>query len=126
MGGVGNTIPAVAGGLAAGIALGLALTGLYWRARRQGKRSRGRAQAAAQQETKKPETMKRVIWVCLANGLAWVWCSYLLAWLDKLQIAESLSQAAVTEIIGVVLAYAVKSTVENLSKNNRWPDSQEG
>lgn len=71
---------------------------------------------------KKPETMKRVIWVCLLNGIAWVWCSYILAYMDKVQIAESLSQVAVTEIIGVVLAYAVKSAVENLSKNNRWPD----
>ncbi len=71
---------------------------------------------------KKPETMKRVIWVCLLNGIAWVWCSYILAWMDKVQIAEGLSQVAVTEIIGVVLAYTVKSAVENLSKNNRWPD----
>lgn len=70
----------------------------------------------------KAETMKRVVWVCLANGIAWVWCSYILAYLDKPQIAESLSQVAVTEIIGVVLAYAIKSAVENLSKNNRWPD----
>ena len=75
-----------------------------------------------EQDGKKPETMKRVIWVCLFNGFAWVWCSYLLAWLDKTQIAESLSQVAVTEIIGVVLAYAIKSAVENLSKNNLWPD----
>ena len=82
--------------------------------------------ANPEQEKKKPETMKRVIWVCLINGLAWVWCSYLLAWLDKMQIAESLSQVAVTEIIGVVLAYAIKSTVENLSKNNRWPDGGTG
>ena len=42
--------------------------------------------------------------------------------MDKPQIAESLSQVAVTEIIGVVLAYAIKSAMENLSKNNRWPD----
>ena len=56
------------------------------------------------------------------NGFAWVWCSYILAYLDKVQIAESLSQVAVTEIIGVVLAYCIKSAVENLSKNNRWPD----
>lgn len=70
----------------------------------------------------KTETTKRVIWVCLANGFAWVWCSYILAYLDKTQIAESLSQVAVTEIIGVVLAYCIKSAVENLSKNNRWPD----
>ena len=38
------------------------------------------------------------------------------------QIAEGLSQVAVTEIIGVVLAYCIKSVVENLSKNNHWPD----
>ena len=25
-------------------------------------------------------------------------------------------------IIGVVLVYAIKSAVENLSKNNSWPD----
>lgn len=70
----------------------------------------------------KMETTKKVVWVCLINGFAWVWCSYILAYLDKPQIAESLSQVAVTEIIGVVLSYCIKSAVENLSKNNRWPD----
>lgn len=77
---------------------------------------------AVKRDKPKPETMKRVIWVCLLNGIAWVWCSYILAYMDKVQIAESLSQVAVTEIIGVVLAYAIKSLVENLSKNNHWPD----
>ncbi len=57
-------------------------------------------------------------------GFAWVWCSYVLAYLDKAQIAESLSQVAVTEIIGVVLAYCIKSAIENLSKNNHWPDKR--
>lgn len=75
-----------------------------------------------QEVKKRTETMKKVVWVCLCNGFAWVWCSYILAYLDKMQIAESLSQVAVTEIIGVVLAYAIKSLVENLSKNNNWPD----
>lgn len=68
------------------------------------------------------ETSKKIIWVCLVNGFAWVWCSYILAYLDRVQIAESLSQVAVTEIIGVVLAYCFKSAVENLSKYNNWPD----
>ncbi len=72
----------------------------------------------------KMETTKKVIWSCLIMGFAWVWCSYVLAYLDKAQIAESLSQVAVTEIIGVVLAYALKSLVENLSKNNHWPDKR--
>lgn len=68
------------------------------------------------------ETMKAAVWLCLFNGCAWVWCSYLLAYLGRTEIAESLSQVALTEIIGVVLAYAIKSLVENLSKNNNWPD----
>lgn len=67
-------------------------------------------------------TMKRIVWVCLANGISWVWCSYILAWFGKSQIAESLSQIALAEIIGVVLVYALKSVLENLSKNNTWPD----
>ena len=68
------------------------------------------------------ETMKAIVWLCLCNGCAWVWCSYLLAYLGRDAIAEELSKVALTEIIGVVLAYAVKSLVENLSKNNNWPD----
>lgn len=71
---------------------------------------------------KKRTTMKIIVWVCLLNGIAWVWCSYILAALGKEQIAESLSQVALTEIIGVVLVYALKSLFENLSKNNSWPD----
>ena len=121
-----DTVLLIVGALAVGIVLGLALTGSYWRVQIRGKRSRSRKPTAAtEQEKKKPETMKRVIWVCLLNGIAWVWCSYLLAYLDKTQIAESLSQVAVTEIIGVVLAYAIKSAVENLSKNNCWPDKSD-
>jgi len=70
----------------------------------------------------KPETMKRFVWACVINGFAWVWCSYILAALDKVQIAEELSKVALVEIIAPVAVYAFKSAVENLSKNNRWPD----
>ena len=88
-------------------------------------RKKNRARRAAPREPRKwPkfEMTKLVIWVCLVNGIAWVWTSYYLAFQEKTQIAEGLSQVAVTEIIGVVLAYCIKSAVENLSKNNRWPD----
>lgn len=84
-----------------------------------------RARNGIAEEKAKTETMKKIVGVCLANGILWIWCSYILAWMDKAQIAESLSSVAVTEIIGVVLAYAIKSAVENLSKNNRWPDKGE-
>lgn len=72
----------------------------------------------------KQQTMKKLVWFCLVNGVAWVWCSYLLAYLGRAQIAESLSKVAVTEIVGVILAYALKSLFENLSKNNEWPDKK--
>lgn len=54
----------------------------------------------------------KYVWFCLVNGVGWVWCSYLLAYLGRAQIAESLSKIAVTEIVGVVLVYAVKSLLE--------------
>ena len=106
---------------AAGAALGLLGLALILSCQRRNREKR-RGQPSGGRTGAKPEMTKRVIWVCLFNGFAWVWCSYILAYLDKVQIAESLSQVAVTEIIGVVLAYAIKSVVENLSKNNRWPD----
>ena len=70
----------------------------------------------------KKTTSKVIVWACLLNGFAWVWCSYLLAYLGRAEIAESLSQVALTEIVAVVLTYSVKSLLENLSKNNTWPD----
>ena len=72
----------------------------------------------------KRTTTKLVVWACLFNGFAWVWCSYLLAYLGRAEIAESLSKVAITEIIGVVLVYSLKSLAENLSKNNDWPDKK--
>ena len=59
--------------------------------------------------------MKAAVWLCLCNGCAWVWCSYLLAYLGREQIAEQLSGKAVTEIIAVILAYAIKSLVERVA-----------
>lgn len=74
------------------------------------------------QKKKETTTMKRIVWLCLGNGIAWVWCSYGLAMMGREQIAEALSQVAITEIIGVAFVYAVKAGIENLSKNNTWPD----
>ena len=67
-------------------------------------------------------TTKLLVWCCLGNGIAWVWCSYLLAYLGRDEIAESLSKVAITEIIAVILVYALKSLTENLSRHNSWPD----
>ena len=55
---------------------------------------------------------KKITWVCLVNGVLWVWCSYVLAFFDKPDIAQSLSITAITEIIGVVLVYCAKALLE--------------
>jgi uncharacterized membrane protein len=80
--------------------------------------------AEAEEAKKAKTTTKSIVWLCLGNGIAWVWCSYLLAWLGRAEIAESLSKVAITEIIGVVLVYCLKSLFENISKNNCWPDKK--
>lgn len=73
----------------------------------------------ARKKRKKLCTTKKILWICLINGILWVWCSYALAFLGMLNenytgasIAESLSSAAITEIIGVVLVYSMKSLFE--------------
>lgn len=71
-------------------------------------------------------TTKKVLWFCLINAVAWVWCSYILAFMGKYQIAESLSQTALTVIVATVLGYYAKSGTENLSINNEWPDKPAG
>ena len=95
--------------IALGVLTAIFLMGLLW-LNRKGARE------------KRMETMKAVVWFCLCNGCGWVWCSYLLAYLGRAEIAQSLSQVALTEIVAVVLAYALKSLAENLSKHNNWPD----
>lgn len=60
---------------------------------------------------------KLAVALILVNACAWVWCSYILAYLGRYEIAESLSQTAVTAIIGTFISYAVKSVVENVNKN---------
>ena len=74
---------------------------------------------------KKTTTTKLVVWACIINGMLWVWASYILAYLGRAEIAESLSKVAITEIIGVVLIYCLKSLFENLSTHNSWPDKPE-
>ena len=70
-------------------------------------------------KNRKITTTKKILWISLANGILWVWCSYALAFIGMFRenyagasIAESLSSAAITEIIGVVLVYCLKSLFE--------------
>lgn len=64
----------------------------------------------------KKTTTHKIVWLCLINGILWVWCSYVLAWFGKTEIAQELSVAAVTEIVGVVLVYCTKALFEKTKK----------
>lgn len=68
--------------------------------------------------------MKLLVGWMLGHATIWVYCTYVLAFLGKDSIAETLSGYVAVEILGTVFAYAVKSLFENLSKHNKWPDKQ--
>ena len=62
---------------AAAFALGCVFClGMWWLSAHRSKRGR-------------TETMKAAVWLCLFNGCAWVWCSYLLAYLGREQIRRT-------------------------------------
>lgn len=71
---------------------------------------------------KRPEFSKGLVIWLVGNGTVWTYLTYGFAYMGREAIAESLSTAVVTEILGVVAVYSVKALFENLSKNNGWPD----
>lgn len=74
---------------------------------------------------KKYEFSKLIVAWLLFNGTVWIYLSYVLAYLGRTEIAETLSKTVVVEILGVMVVYAIKALLENLSKNNNWPDKPE-
>ena len=63
-------------------------------------------------------TSKKLIWILTINGILWIWCSYILAWFDKVQIAESLSSNVCSVIIGQTLGYFITASVKNIFRYN--------
>lgn len=56
------------------------------------------------------------MWVITINAILMMWCSYVLAWFDKVSIAESLSSTVTEVIVGTTLGYLITKTIENVSK----------
>lgn len=67
--------------------------------------------------------MKVITFAVVFHGLSMVTLSYILAFMDKIQIAESLSQTVVSEIIAPVTVYGITKTFENISKYNTWVET---
>lgn len=63
-------------------------------------------------------TSKCLIWFFAVNSVLWIWCSYILAWFGRGQIAESLSSNVCSVIIGGLITYLVTKTIENVFKYN--------
>jgi len=68
------------------------------------------------------EFSKKIVWLLLVNSIIWIYLSYVLAYLGRIEIAETLSTTIVVQILGVMTIYSAKALAENLSKNNTWPD----
>jgi hypothetical protein len=70
--------------------------------------------------------MKLIVGFVTANAVGWIWCSYVLAFLGRVEIAMELSITALTSLVAVVLTYALKSLGEKHSLNKhglRIPDT---
>lgn len=59
---------------------------------------------------------KAILTFVIINSELQIWASYLLAYLGKDAIAESLSEQVVIIVIGSLIPYFAKSLIENLSK----------
>lgn len=55
---------------------------------------------------------KKWLTIILINGIIWVYLSYILAFLGREQIAETLSVQAIISIIATIIGYFAKSAFE--------------
>jgi len=70
----------------------------------------------------KLDTSKILIFILVYIGAVMAGFSYYLAYIEREEIAESLSKAALVELVAPAVIMLIKSLVENLSINNSWPD----
>lgn len=71
--------------------------------------------SAKSAETEKEYSKRMMNWV-LRHCIFMMWCSYILALLDKMAIAESLSETIAKVIVGTVISYFASKTFENVNK----------
>lgn len=63
-------------------------------------------------------TTKVLIWWLMIAGTAWITASYVLAFMGKEQIAESLSQNVCEVVTGGLMTYVISAAVTNVFKHN--------
>ena len=68
------------------------------------------------EEKKTKEYHKKLLNFIIFNSIGMMWCSYILAWFGKEEIAESLSNTVASSIVAVVIPYLITKVIENVSK----------
>lgn len=68
---------------------------------------------------------KKIVLFLLINAELQIWASYVLAYFDKVAIAEALSTQVVITVLGAFITYGVKALFENLSKYSKFFNSVE-
>lgn len=63
------------------------------------------------------EYSKRMLTKIVNNSLLMMWASYILAYIGRVDIAETLSKTIASSVIAIAIGYFAKSAVENISKN---------
>lgn len=70
-------------------------------------------------KTKALNFFKWLIVVVEAHGLFCVTMSYILAWMDKVNVVETVSSTIVTEIVAPIITYGITRVIENIFEKNK-------
>lgn len=63
-------------------------------------------------------TSKQLLWIIVINSIIWIYFSYILAYMGKDQIAETLSSNICNVLLGNIVSYVISKTVENVFQYN--------
>lgn len=72
---------------------------------------------AKKKRVKDKEYSKRMLTKIINNSMFMMWGTYILAWFDHAEIAETLSKTIASSVIAVAIGYFAKSALENISKH---------
>lgn len=72
---------------------------------------------AKKRNIKDKEYSKRMLTKIINNSMFMMWGTYILAWFDHAEIAETLSKTIASSVIAVAIGYFAKSALENISKH---------
>lgn len=62
--------------------------------------------------------LKILVITIIVHGMLCVTCSYVMAWMGKENVLETLSSTIIGEIVAPLVVYGVSKTVENIFEKN--------